>query len=64
MTCDGCSNAVKRILGKLDGVTNVDANVEAKTVVVTHSDAVTKDVMLDKLMKWSKASGKYVALAP
>eukprot|EP00581_Thalassiosira_minuscula_P006896 CAMPEP_0183704662 /NCGR_PEP_ID=MMETSP0737-20130205/1956_1 /TAXON_ID=385413 /ORGANISM="Thalassiosira miniscula, Strain CCMP1093" /LENGTH=73 /DNA_ID=CAMNT_0025931611 /DNA_START=69 /DNA_END=290 /DNA_ORIENTATION=- len=63
MTCDGCSNAVKRILGKVDGVTNIDANVEAKTVVVTHADSVSKDLMLEKLQKWSNASGKAVALA-
>lgn len=63
MTCDGCANAVKRILGKIEGVTNIDTNVEAKTVDVTHSDSVSKELMLDKLQKWSAASGKSVALA-
>eukprot|EP00584_Thalassiosira_punctigera_P007772 CAMPEP_0172532530 /NCGR_PEP_ID=MMETSP1067-20121228/5551_1 /TAXON_ID=265564 ORGANISM="Thalassiosira punctigera, Strain Tpunct2005C2" /NCGR_SAMPLE_ID=MMETSP1067 /ASSEMBLY_ACC=CAM_ASM_000444 /LENGTH=73 /DNA_ID=CAMNT_0013317061 /DNA_START=240 /DNA_END=461 /DNA_ORIENTATION=+ len=63
MTCEGCASAVKRILSKLDGVTNIDTNVEAKTVVVTHGDAATKEVMLAKLTKWSEASGKSVALA-
>ncbi|KAL3769387.1 hypothetical protein ACHAWU_008796 [Discostella pseudostelligera] len=63
MTCEGCAGAVKRILGKIEGVTDIEANVEAKTVVVTHSDAVTKEEMLEKLQKWSQASGKSVALA-
>jgi len=54
---------VKRILGKIEGVTNIDTNVEAKTVDVTHSDSVSKELMLDKLQKWSAASGKSVALA-
>eukprot|EP00578_Thalassiosira_sp_NH16_P030844 CAMPEP_0181077244 /NCGR_PEP_ID=MMETSP1071-20121207/849_1 /TAXON_ID=35127 /ORGANISM="Thalassiosira sp., Strain NH16" /LENGTH=73 /DNA_ID=CAMNT_0023158479 /DNA_START=103 /DNA_END=324 /DNA_ORIENTATION=- len=63
MTCDGCANAVKRILGKIDGVTNIDTNVEEKKVVVEHSDSVSKEVMLEKLLKWSQASGKSVALA-
>eukprot|EP00580_Thalassiosira_gravida_P004114 CAMPEP_0201598628 /NCGR_PEP_ID=MMETSP0492-20130828/368_1 /ASSEMBLY_ACC=CAM_ASM_000837 /TAXON_ID=420259 /ORGANISM="Thalassiosira gravida, Strain GMp14c1" /LENGTH=73 /DNA_ID=CAMNT_0048061061 /DNA_START=98 /DNA_END=319 /DNA_ORIENTATION=+ len=63
MTCEGCANAVKRILGKLDGVTNIDTNVDAKKVTVAHGDAVTKEVMLAKLTKWSEASGKSVALA-
>ena len=35
------------------GVTEIEANVEAKTVVVTHSDAVTKVEMLEKLQKVS-----------
>jgi hypothetical protein len=32
-------------------VTDIATNVEAKTVVVTHSDAVTKEEMLAKLQK-------------
>lgn len=36
------------------GVTDIEANVEAKTVVVTHSDAVTKEEMLEKLQKVSR----------
>lgn len=63
MTCGGCSGAVKRILGKFDGVSNIDANLETKKVVVTHDDTVKKEEMLEKLLKWSAASGKSVALA-
>lgn len=33
------------------GVTEIETNVEAKSVVVTHSDAVTKEEMLTKLQK-------------
>ena len=33
------------------GVTDINTNVEAKTVVVTHSDAVSKESMLEKLQK-------------
>ncbi|KAL7525994.1 hypothetical protein ACHAWF_001592 [Thalassiosira exigua] len=62
MTCEGCANAVKRILGKVDGVTEIQTNVEAKTVVVTHGEGVSKELMLEKLTKWSQASGKSVAL--
>ncbi|KAL9189496.1 hypothetical protein ACHAXT_009171 [Thalassiosira profunda] len=62
MTCEGCASAVKRILGKVDGVTDVATNVEAKTVVVTHGEGVSKELMLEKLQKWSQASGKSVAL--
>eukprot|EP00568_Trieres_chinensis_P007143 CAMPEP_0183309298 /NCGR_PEP_ID=MMETSP0160_2-20130417/24909_1 /TAXON_ID=2839 ORGANISM="Odontella Sinensis, Strain Grunow 1884" /NCGR_SAMPLE_ID=MMETSP0160_2 /ASSEMBLY_ACC=CAM_ASM_000250 /LENGTH=77 /DNA_ID=CAMNT_0025473307 /DNA_START=101 /DNA_END=337 /DNA_ORIENTATION=+ len=64
MTCEGCAGAVKRILGKVDGVNNVDADVAAKRVTVTHDDTVTKEMMLPKLEKWGAAAGKSVALAP
>jgi len=63
MTCDGCANAVKRILIKVDGVSNVETNVETKKVIVTADGNATPEAMLEKLQKWSKASGKSVALA-
>ncbi|KAL3816124.1 hypothetical protein ACHAXA_011621 [Cyclostephanos tholiformis] len=63
MTCEGCASAVKRILGKIDGVTDIETNVAAKTVVVTHADGVSASEMLEMLKKWSQASGKSVALA-
>jgi len=63
MTCGGCSNAVTRILKKIDGVTDIVCSLEAKTVVVTHEASVTPEFMLEKLLKWSAASGKSVALA-
>ncbi|VEU44006.1 unnamed protein product [Pseudo-nitzschia multistriata] len=63
MTCDGCANAVKRILMKMDGVTDIVTDVEAKSAVVTHDESVPPSLMLEKLLKWSSASGKSVALA-
>jgi len=48
---EGCASAVKRILGKMDGVTDVQTNVEAKTVVVTANDSVSPQAMLEKLQK-------------
>eukprot|EP00536_Pseudo-nitzschia_multiseries_P012384 jgi/Psemu1/208494/e_gw1.471.2.1 len=63
MTCDGCANAVKRVLKKIEGVTEIVTDVDAKSVVVTHDDSVQPQLMLEKLQKWSAASGKSVALA-
>lgn len=60
---EGCASAVKRILGKVDGVSNVETNVAAKTVVVTADPSASPELMLEKLMKWSSASGKSVELA-
>ena len=58
---EGCASAIKRILGKIDGVTNVQTDVESKTVTVT-ADGVTAEEMVQKLAKWSAASGKYVKI--
>ena len=44
------------------GVTEIDANVETKLVIVDHTDAVTSQQMLEALKKWSDASGKSVEL--
>lgn len=60
MTCDGCANAVKRILGKIDGVSAVATDVPAKTVVVTGS--AEPAAMLAALQKWGAASNKMVEL--
>jgi len=62
MTCEGCANAIKRILGKIEGVSDVQTDVQAKSVVVISNEHVSKDEMLQKLEKWSEASGKSVAL--
>ena len=35
MTCGGCENAVKRALGRLDGVAAVEASHAGQTVTVT-----------------------------
>eukprot|EP00526_Cylindrotheca_closterium_P025648 CAMPEP_0113636490 /NCGR_PEP_ID=MMETSP0017_2-20120614/19051_1 /TAXON_ID=2856 /ORGANISM="Cylindrotheca closterium" /LENGTH=72 /DNA_ID=CAMNT_0000547375 /DNA_START=53 /DNA_END=271 /DNA_ORIENTATION=+ /assembly_acc=CAM_ASM_000147 len=63
MTCGGCSGAVERILNKVDGVTNVVTDLEAKTVVVDHEESVKPEFLLEKLLKWGNASGKEVSLA-
>jgi copper chaperone CopZ len=60
---EGCASAVKRILGKVDGVSSVETDVTAKSVVVQADDSVSPQDMLQKLEKWGQASGKTVALA-
>lgn len=42
--CDGCANAIKKSVGKVAGVANVDVDVERKTVTV-HSDAPREQVV-------------------
>ncbi len=60
MTCNGCVNAVKRILGKMEGVTDIKTDVDAKVVEVTGS--ADPQTMLQALKKWGDAAGKTVAL--
>jgi copper chaperone CopZ len=38
-------------LGKIDGVKNIQTNVEAKTVVVEADESVSPEFMLEKLQK-------------
>jgi len=63
MSCGGCASAVKRILSKVDGVNDVETFVEEKKVIVKAEDGVSEDDLLQKLLKWSEASGKSVALS-
>ena len=50
---EGCASAVKRVLGKIDGVKSIDTNVEAKTVIVEADESVAPEFMLEKLQKVS-----------
>lgn len=58
MTCDGCKNAITRIVTRIPGVVNLNADVKEKKVLVTGT--ASKDEILDKLNKWGEASGKPV----
>ncbi len=41
MTCGGCENAVKRAVGRLAGVTSVEASHAARKVTVDFDEAQT-----------------------
>jgi copper chaperone CopZ len=50
MTCGGCENAVKRALGRLDGVTDVTASHAEERVGVTFDPAkVTPEAIRQKI---------------
>mmetsp|Transcript_17384 Transcript_17384/g.17469 ORF Transcript_17384/g.17469 Transcript_17384/m.17469 type:complete len:83 (+) Transcript_17384:72-320(+) len=63
MTCEGCAGAVKRILGKIEGIKNVETDVESKLVKVTSDSNVEEGAIVEALMNWSSSTGKSVALA-
>lgn len=39
ITCGGCANAIKRTLGTVEGVSEVDVDVPKKAVTVKHDAA-------------------------
>ncbi|XP_011876153.1 PREDICTED: copper transport protein ATOX1 [Vollenhovia emeryi] len=52
MTCDGCSNAVRNVLGKKTGIDDVEINLPEKKVLVT--TALSSDEILATLKKTGK----------
>jgi len=59
MTCDGCANAAKKVMGKLSEVTSVETDVPRKVVTVT-SDA-SPDFLVEQLKKTGKEC-KYIGI--
>lgn len=49
MTCEGCSGAVNRVLGKLSEVSNVEIDMEGQKVLVTST--LSSDELLTKIKK-------------
>ena len=62
MSCGGCSGAVTRILKKIEGVSDVAADLETQEVKVQCEDGVDPQAMLTALEKWAAASNKTVEL--
>jgi copper chaperone CopZ len=38
--CDGCANAIKKAVSKLEGVQNVTVDVPTQTVTIQHDEAI------------------------
>ncbi|XP_050415408.1 copper transport protein ATOX1 [Patella vulgata] len=53
MTCEGCAGAAQRVLGKLEGVSNVETSVADQRVLVTSN--LSSDILLETLKKTGKA---------
>jgi copper chaperone CopZ len=58
MTCDGCKNAITRILTNLPGVSELHADVEKKQLIVRGT--AKREEIEEKLKKWATAAGKEV----
>ena len=47
MMCAHCEKAIRTALSKVEGVTEIDVDLKAKTVAVSHTGAVTAQQLLD-----------------
>ena len=61
MTCEGCSGAVTRILGRLQGVASFDVSLETQKVTVQIADdaALTPEGVLEAVAKSGKQTDKW-----
>ena len=60
MTCEGCVNAVNRVLNSLDGVQKVGISLEEQKVEVVTDDSLEYQTVYDTIAKTGKkiTSGK------
>ena len=54
MMCEGCANAVKRVLSKTEGVESYDVDVATKKVTVRGT--ATPETLLERVAKTGKAT--------
>ncbi|KAL8748379.1 MAG: hypothetical protein Q9184_007348 [Pyrenodesmia sp. 2 TL-2023] len=60
MTCGGCSGAVNRVLGKMEGIQKYEADHNTKMVDVYADEGVAYEAVLEKIKKTGKAVTKGV----
>lgn len=49
IVCGGCAGSIKKALGNLTGVAEVDVDVAAKKVKVEHSESVSREEIVNAL---------------
>ena len=51
IVCGGCASAIKKALGNVEGVREVDVDVETKAVTVAHESQVSREQIIATLDK-------------
>ena len=51
IVCGGCASAIKKALGNVEGVSNVDINIDTKAVTVKHQSNVSREKIVETLDK-------------
>ncbi|KAK5087712.1 Cytosolic copper metallochaperone [Exophiala xenobiotica] len=54
MTCGGCSGAINRVLGKLNGVKSYNVSLENQTADITADESLSYEQVLEKIKKTGK----------
>ena len=49
IVCGGCADSIKKALGNLTGVAEVDVDVATKKVKVEHSESVSREEIVNAL---------------
>ncbi|PMD55413.1 iron copper transporter, partial [Hyaloscypha bicolor E] len=54
MSCGGCSGAVNRVLGKLDGVKSYEVSLDTQTATVVAAPELDYETVLKTIVKTGK----------
>jgi copper chaperone len=49
IVCGGCAGAIKNALGKVGGISQVEVDVDTKTVSVEHNNEVSRQKIIEVL---------------
>jgi copper chaperone len=49
IVCGGCAGAIKNALGRVNGVSQIEVDVETKTVSVEHTNEVSRERIVEVL---------------
>ena len=49
ITCGGCANSIKNALGKMEGIKNVEVDVNTKMVSIEHGAQISREQIAAKL---------------
>lgn len=49
IVCGGCAGSIKKALGKVVGISEVDVDVTSKKVTVKHGESVSREIIVDAL---------------
>lgn len=54
MSCEGCSGAVNRALGRVEGINSKDVSLEKQTVIVDATPSLSYQTVHDTIAKTGK----------
>lgn len=49
IVCGSCVNSIKKVLGNVAGIAEVDVDIETKAVTINHDEKVSRENIVDAL---------------